>query len=359
MSTPIDLPRVPDFDQLVVELAQVVAVGASASALERVEPDVRGLMAFACVQQASSPNTHDRSRRLVDVLSRVTQRLPEEGGLRRGLAILLGTERGYRLVKSTDRRVQAAQLLYDTGMSGATFLRRHQSEALTVVAEELLRFEDEFRLRATRQVVESDGPVFTALAVQWLDHFSYYYRSWTPLSGLRNDIRMYLKRRKRTPTHRALASYASSSLWHYACFIHSVGRFLDERGGIWMFSDQTVEQAIADSVYLVGWHTTFSEREDSWLVLALILQQSSPTLVLFEHELASTAEGKAALSKWTDWLHSCTCDLRHPSDACTVHQVVRHAERFCTLVDGEWSRIASWYRHPPARLATSSADSPG
>jgi hypothetical protein len=341
-----------DIEQLLPELAHVVAVGASTAAMRRVTDDLRQLVALDCVARASSAEPLDRARRLSDVLARAVERLPDEGSLRRGIGVLVGTAKGYRLVRSTDRRTQAAQLLYDVGMSPATFLRRHQEEVLTVLAEELLRFENEFRRRATRQVMEADGPVFSALAVQWLDQFSYYYRVWTDLCGLRNDIAVYLKRKRRTPRHRTLESYCTSSLWYYARFIRSVGRFVDERGGIWMFSEQEVEQAVADTVYLVSWHAPFSEREDSWLMTALVLQEPSPTLVLFEHELATNVEGRTALEKWTEWLQSCACDLRSPLSECEVHQVMRHAARYCVLVESEWNRIAGWYRHPPSQPST-------
>lgn len=347
-----DFEAVPSIDELVADLGQVVAAGASVSALIRNHQELTALMSLACVQQRSAPEPLDRAQRLVDVLARVVERLPDEGGLRAGVGRLLGTARGYRLVKSGDRRQQAARLLFDPGMSGATFLRRHQQEALTVVAEELLRLEDEFRLRAVRPLLEANAPVFNALAVQWLDQFSYYYRTWTGLNGLLSDLTVYLRRRKRTPNHAAIESYVTSSLWHYARFVHSVGRFVDERGGIWMFSDQSVEQMVADSVYLARWHAPYSELEDSWLVLALLLQYSAPTLVLFENELASADEGRAALDKWSTWLDSCECDLRRPDERCQVHQVARHIRRYCTLVDAEWSRIAGWYRLSPSAITT-------
>jgi hypothetical protein len=331
----------------VVELNDVVSRGARASQLEPIIERLPKLCSLACVRYAAAPGAHDLARRIVDVLERVDRRLPVNGGLQAGFAVLFALDPTYRLAKASTRREKAAEQLFHVGMSADTFMRRHQADALSVVADEILGFEDEFRMRATRQLLEDDdAPVFTALAVQWLTQFEHYHRIMTDMIGLYNDITVYLSRKRKDPDYEPLASYHTSSLWYLARLQLNIDRFVDERGGIWMFSDKKIETAIIDSVYLSGWHVPFSEREQSLLKLALMLPAVGPTLVLFERSMLDVGEGREALTKWADFLDSCECDLEDPSSDCEVHLLVRHAERYRTLVEAEWDKVAGWYRHP-------------
>ncbi len=233
--------------------------------------------------------------------------------------------------------------------------------------------------RLAHLALERRLPTESRLAIAWLERFEAYYRIWTPVSGVGNDLSAYRatllegdRPYDRPPgtegpddpgytQERQAEGYITVAVWHYTNVLCGVKQLMDRYGGMWLLSDAKAEEALAQAVYGLNWHNPNNERDDSYLRLAwdkakgeldhfLRLASKDPTLA-------------AILSEWTDWASGCSCiwDVNHEVDTehfptyrhhpdikkgCPLHDLVRACNDYCTLIDDDWQRIADWYELP-------------
>lgn len=220
-------------------------------------------------------------------------------------------------------------------------------------------------MRSERVKLERRHPADSRLAVQWLDRFEAYYRMWTPISRLGDDLKAAIASRRepdlghppwdehdqdgdwKGPEDQA-RGYVRGTLYAYAWFQLELKHFMVRHGGLWIFSDADIEPEIADCIYKIGWYTTFNTEDNSWL-RRLLAQSQEEEELSFVQLLRSMPIGPSVHQEWQDFAASCQCeDDDHPSDDCRVHALIKACDRYCQLVDGEWYKIADWY-HPDTK----------
>jgi hypothetical protein len=180
--------------------------GAWASALDPDE--LPCLLALACVAGPAQESGISTTAQLVVVLThllepekgRPDEEAPKHPNPKRALALLLGTAETTRGYNSAARRERTRDYLYGTdGMDLDTFNRRHVQPLLGLLADELVEYDRKYRMRDTHERLAGKLPASPALAVLWLDRFQYYYRMWSDLSGITNDLAVYLRVRHDPP----------------------------------------------------------------------------------------------------------------------------------------------------------------
>jgi hypothetical protein len=107
------------------------------------------------------------------------------GELGEACSYLFGLVPGTRGWKPTDLRERAASLY---NMQPETFRKEPEQLHIGQVAEQVMQLCHEQRLRAERVKLERRHPADSRLAIQWLDRFEAYYRLWTPISRLGDDL---------------------------------------------------------------------------------------------------------------------------------------------------------------------------
>ncbi len=346
---------IPDAQALALELRHVVNQGAWASALDPAE--LPGLLTLACVAGPARENGISAQAQLVIVLENVLEPKKESSDneppdqhprATRALALLLGLV-STQGKDSVTRRTRAKNYLYDDFMTLGTFNRRRVQPLLNLLADELVEYDTTYRMRNTHERLAAKLLASPTLAVMWLDRFHYYYRMWSDLSGLANDLTVYLRARHDPATaNTQLERRRRTSLWFLARFFLHLDQFVDQRGGLWLLSDEEQAQLVADSVYFLGFHPPFTEHDVSWLSFAA-LEQPIPAFHLFNSKLDQDDTGRLMLARWRAWLETCQCDDQAPSEGCEVHIVMRHCERYLEIIDAEWNRIVEWFTGPPAK----------
>jgi len=349
---------VPDARDLARELRHVVNQGASASALDPNEFSC--LLALACVAGPAQESGIPTQAQLVIVLKHVLE--PQKRGdnqpppewqpeTSRALALLLGTADTTKGKDSTTRRTRAKNYLYDDLMPLGTFNRRHVQPLLDLLADELIEYDSNYRMRDTHERLAAKLPASPALAVLWLDRFQYYYRIWTDLSGLETDLTVYLRVRHDPVTTAAqLGTRRRSALWYLARFFLHLDQFIDQRGGLWLLGDEEQAQRVADAVALLNFHPPVTEQHRFWLSFAA-LEQPIPAFHQFDGKLDDDDEGKLVLARWRAWLEACKCDGQAPDEDCELHIVIQQCGRYMEIIDAEWNRIVAWFTGPPGRSA--------
>jgi hypothetical protein len=357
-TTPVATPKdaMPDARVLARELRHVVNQGAWASALDPDE--LPCLLSLACVAGPAQENGLSPRAQLVMVLKHLL--VPEKGRDAKGpfadqpqadyaLGLLLGLAPSSKGVDSATRRKRAKDYLYDDIMPPGTFNRRHVQPLLEWLADELIEYDARYRLRDTYERMAAKLPASPALAVVWLDRFEYYYRMWTDLSGLANDLTVYLDAFDDPQTTDAqLERRRRSSLWFLARFFLHLDQFVDQRAGLWLLGDEEQAQLVADSVYLLGFHPPVTEEHASWLSFAA-LDKPVPAFHLFTRKLDEDETGMLILINWRIWLGACDCGDQAPKEDCEVHIVLRHCRRYIEIIDTEWNRIVEWFTGPPGK----------
>jgi hypothetical protein len=286
------------------------------------------------------------------------------GELEEACGYLFGLVPGTRGWKPKDLRERAASLY---NMQPETFRKEPEQLHIGQVAEQILRLYHERRLRAERVKLERRHPADSRLAIQWLDRFEAYYRLWTPISRLGDDLLAAVSTRREPDSERPpwdpegttahpdwngnedqARGYVRGALYAYAWTSLELRRFMVRHGGLWIFSDAEVEQEIADCIYKLSWYTTFNMQDDSWLRRLLSQAQFEEELSFIEL-LRTMPIGPSVHQEWQDFAATCQCeDDEHPRDDCRVHAMIRASQRYCELVDAEWYKIADWY-HPDAK----------
>ncbi|HLX50207.1 MAG TPA: hypothetical protein VKS82_17925, partial [Streptosporangiaceae bacterium] len=85
-------------------------------------------------------------------------------------------------------------------MQPETFRKEPEQLHIGQVAEQVLKLCHEQRLRAERVKLERRHPADSRLAIQWLDRFEAYYRLWTPISRLGDDLLAAITTRREPET---------------------------------------------------------------------------------------------------------------------------------------------------------------
>lgn len=288
-------------------------------------------------------------------------------------ARLFGLEPGTRHQTPTQCREDAAEV-YDRSVSW--FRERHQPLIIDEIAEALLRKAHRYRLRRAHLEMERRTPASSRLAVQWLERFEAYYRIWSPISGLGNDLTAYRltlldedrpydeEPDPEDPQDQGYTQelqaqgYGTFALYHYACFLHALGAFQHRHGGLWLLSDAQADQEVADAVYRISWHSPMNERDDSYL--RQVVEEARGELHAFLNTLKQDEIGRDTHQEWQEWLAGCACvwppeDLpeREPLPThlqhagidrrCQVHAMVAACADYMLLIDHDWQGIADWY----------------
>jgi hypothetical protein len=343
-------------DDLVRELRSLVNRGAWARALDPDE--LPCLLALACVAGPAQENGINAQAQLVIVLKHLLESKrgtpddgsPEHPNANRALALLLGTAQTTKGFDSTTRRERTRDYLYGRdGMDIRTFNRRHVQPLLELLADELVEYETNYRMRNTYERLAGKLPASPVLAAMWLDRFQYYYRMWSDLSGLQNDLTVYLRvRHDPATTDSQLETRRRTSLWFLARFFLNLDQFVDQRGGLWLLGDEEQAQLVSDSVTFLRFHPPVTEDDASWLSFAA-LEQPVPAFHLFNGKLDQDDVGRRILDRWRAWLEACQCDVQGPGEECEVHIVLRHSQRYMDIIDAEWNRIVEWFTGPPGK----------
>jgi hypothetical protein len=219
---------------------------------------------------------------------------------------------------------------------------RSPFDTLTLdIAEHLLRREVAFQITEQRLAQRARRPPLeSAMRVDWLARFERYYRIWSYVAGVRNDVTGGLAHmRSDKPTE---ADYfARKSLYYHACFLAELEIFTRERGGLWVLPDPKAEQTVADAVWLVRKPTPLTEIDESVLRLAIAGWEEVAIFVQATH--TDTAL-RGLVESWRDWMRSCQCDdVERPRENCSVHQCLGWAMSFMTTLDEQWDLLADWY----------------
>src|SRR6266516_3131342 len=322
------------------ELRHVVSQGAWASALDSAE--IPSLLALPCVAGPAQESGVSAQAQLVIVLKHLLEpektkdtteppgRHPETS---RALALLLGTADTTRGIDSVTRRTRAKNYLHDDLMPLGTFNRRHVQPLLELLADELVEYDAMYRMRDTHDRLAEKLPASPALAVLWLDRFQYYYRIWSDLSGLETDLAVYLRVRhdpQTTPSQ--LETRRRTALWYLARFFLHLDQFIDQRGGLWLLSDEEQAQRVADAVSLLNFHPPCTEQGRSWLSFAA-LEQPVPAFHRFTRKLDEDEAGALIVARWRAWLEACQCDSPAPSEDCELHIVLHRCARYMETID--------------------------
>lgn len=283
------------------------------------------------------------------------------GRLGEAAAYTLGLTQGTRDWPAQDRRAKVAQIY---GVTPDRARKAQEKTALEQTAEEILGLCHEHRLRDARMQLERRLPTDSRLAVQWVERFEAYYRIWTPVAHLSNDLRAAIETRQEAdPGHAPwdpstpwdgpegqARKYAHYALFAYALFKLEVKKFITRHGGLWLLSSREVESQTADAIYRIGWHNNLTEADDSWLRLTLA-QADHEEQIHFSQLLHKTPGGDAIHAKWQKLVASCACSSERPQPGCQVHATMQACEDYVQLIDEDWDRIADWYhasdRRPP------------
>jgi hypothetical protein len=343
----------PGYDDLVADLRLLREKG-----LLRL----RGLRLPALQRAARACGESEQDAHDPPAIETMLRRAVEQlgGELGEACGYLFGLVPGTRGWRPGDLRKEAARVY---GMQPDTFRKEPEQLHIGQVAEQILRLCHEQRLRTERINLERRHPADSRLAIQWLDRFEAYYRMWTPISRLGEDLLAAITTRREpdlgyppwdpdlkepsaeewVDNEYQAKGYVRGALYSYAWFQLELNRFMVRHGGLWIFSDAEVEQEIADAIYKISWYNTFNTLDDSWLRRLLSQSQFEEELSFIEL-LRAMPIGPSVHAEWQEFAASCECeDDEQPRRDCRVHAVINACQIYCELVDGEWYKIADWY----------------
>jgi hypothetical protein len=321
-----DSGPIPTAEELVVELDALVR-RRGAPQLQ----DCRSLLTLSCIASRSAEDSpHVGAAALTDLLPQVAARLRDPPRSKAALALLSLDGPLVRASPGTRRQAAANAL----GMKQAeSFRRRHEQPLLADLGAAFVAVENAYRVRSRR----SDE-------IDWLLRFESYYRIYTPIAGLRGDLLVLLRtQRERPDEFDYLIAQLGSSLWFYARLLRQLERFVDEHGGLWLFSDSDVETDVANAVQHLLRHPDRTQHDDSWLRLAL---GATPAQDLdpFLERLVADARGAAILESWVAWCRSCACPAGPPLRDCEVHAVLEACQTYIEVLDRETVQLGQPYR---------------
>jgi hypothetical protein len=266
------------------------------------------------------------------------------------------------------------------GLSLERFRRNPQTRILTIVATQILEACYAHGARLERLALERRHPADSRLAIKWLERFEAYFTLWTPIYGLGADLTAYRSTLldPRRPYDREPGTngpddpgytqegealhYGTYALFHLAVTNLARHRWVTKFGGLWLLSSPQAEVEVRDALDAIRANVPMDERDDSWL--ATVLDEANGQLHPFLNRLADDPVGAATHDDWQEWLASCDCRW-DPADEqpaaeyfptgryhqgigpdCLVHCVVGGCNRYCTIIEDEWQKVADWYTSP-------------
>jgi hypothetical protein len=276
------------------------------------------------------------------------------GQLGDAAAYTLGLAQGTKGWPAQDRRREAARAF---GVGTDRYRKFQEKIVIEQVAEQILGFCREHRMRRARMHMEQRLPAESRLAVQWVERFEAYYRIWTPVGHIADDLKAAaLTRREPDPEHAPwdpdaswngaedqAMGYARFALFAYAQYTLELKKFVVRHGGLWLLSSMETENQVADAIYRIGWHNPLNEEDDSWLRRALSQAQGEEQ-VHFRHLLLNSSVGSSIHQQWQEYVASCACpNDEEIEETCQVHATIRACQDYCRLIDEDWDLIADWY----------------
>jgi hypothetical protein len=209
------------------------------------------------------------------------------------------------------------------------------------IAEHLLRREVAFLVGEQRLAQRARRPPLeSAMRVDWLPRFERYYRIWSYVAGLRNDLTVGLVHlHSDTPTEGDY--FVRKSLYHHAGFLRELETFTRECGGLWVLPDPKAEQTVADATWMIRRPTPLTEVDESILRIATAEWDEIAPFVQATHTDAAL---RGLVETWRDWMQSCQCEeLSKPQEDCRVHECLSWAQSFISTLDTQWDLLADWY----------------
>lgn len=268
-----------------------------------------------------------------------------DGGTDGVTGVLLGLAVGTRGTLLKARRRQAAELLSISPEHLRTSDR--ERDIIAAVADEVYALDSAYRLRHRHRLEPEREAGDTRAGVNWLELHQAYRRVWTPVSALRDDLWVLLQLMDSDdPEPFELTDRVVTMTWRYAQFLVELQRFIDDVGGLWLLADTESEVAAADAVRGIGFYAPFGASDDSWM-RTLLLETPNRELEALAERLLTSERGAEVLGVWLEWARGCECPVTEPKSVCLVHEWIEAADRFISLIDGDWYKVADWYRRDP------------
>jgi hypothetical protein len=298
---------------------------------------------------------NDRSPAAIADLVRKAVKHLDGGDYQAAAEYTFGLTGGTKMSPAVARRRMAAGVF---GLATETFRKKHEKEIVDDVAEGVLALCHDQAMRVAHLGMQQRHPADTRLAVAWVERFEAYYRIWTPVYALKADLEAALATYKKEPSEhlpwdpdsvdafdpiKEAQGYARSALYWYAGFLLAEKQFIDERGGMWLFSDPKVEEVVTDAVYRIGWHNPINEENDSWLRRKLAdsrHQEAEP----FYRAIEASTMGENIHIIWQQFVvDGHTAEVADDLSASQVHRTIAACRDYQEAIDRDWLKIADWY----------------
>jgi hypothetical protein len=333
----VSTPPIPSPAELAAELSGALRTGVTTERLRHCA----ALLGLALTRaKSATEQTDDLAVAAITLIREAAGRVDD--GANGPAATLLGLVAGTRGSLLKDRRRWAAEALY---VSPEHLRKDREPLLMEAVADELYAADSAYRLRHRHRTEPDRSPEHSGLGVDWLEQHRSYRRIWTPLSGMRNDLRVlrhYLAAEQEDQP--AIADRLCNITWHWTRFQAALERFAQEQGGLWLLADADSEIAAADAIYKIQLYTPLGETDCSWL-RTLLAETPHEELDGFGDRLIAAGDRRRELmATWIAWGGPCE-DHSEPSDCdCPLHAWLQSAEQFIRLIDEDWYRVADYYR---------------
>jgi hypothetical protein len=325
----------PSPTELAAELAGLLRSGVTIASLRVCE----AVLGLSLTRGKAASETTDDLAVAADTLIREAARRVNDGDAYGAAGVLLGVAPGTRGKLLKARRQQAAEALY---VSAETLRKEREDGLLEAVADELYAADSAYRLRHRHRTEAEREPIQNQLGIDWLEQHRSYRRIWTPVTGMRNDLKVlrdYLAAEEED--REAIADRLCSLIWHWARFELSLERFVREQGGLWLLADMQSEITAADTIHQLRLYVPIGETDSSWL-RSLLAETPHEELDGFGDRLVEAGERRRELmSRWVQWAG---CQEPDKTCGCDFHAWQRAADEFIQLIDEDWYQVADWYR---------------
>ncbi len=223
------------------------------------------------------------------------------------------------------------------GKSNFSALIDDVAEAL-VLRENAYKIEERHRAQLARR-----PPLESAMNINWLARFEFYYEMWSAISGFRHDLELALYQFDNGESVEA-DMFTRKSLYYYAKYLTQLERFQAECGGLWILPNTKTENAIADSTWLIRKPMPLGEVEESMLRLTFA---KHPELAPFMHATFAEPYLQPIVRTWRNWIHACKCAKpKRARKDCKVHKTITRAALYMETLDEQWDYLADWYHLP-------------
>jgi hypothetical protein len=265
-----------------------------------------------------------------------------DGPIREQAELGLGLLPGLRGLPQDERRRQATDNYndaHDKLIRADSYRKQPEKAVLQEIALELQRLPEGIsQLQETREQLEERQPAQLSLAINWRERFEVYYRLWSALSGLANDLEAARQLAEEGDTEN-LDEYAAYALFHYTEFLTDLHRFQRDFGGLWLFSDRQAEETVTKALHDIWLNVPLTERDASWL--RLTMSDIEPGEVhAFMVMTEDVHTGSNLRSEWQQWIANSIKDDEAEESAAMV---LRCCRSYMATIDDEWYRVADWY----------------